>query len=475
MMRALFILFLFCLPTLAQVRVVKIWEIPTELTTVSNSDQVAIADMHSVGGPTTKRITVGNLTGLIGSGFLALPTNSPANSQFVQRTGDANKWITLGTSAYSNSTAFLSSSLNVVTQNFAPDMTFLSGVSASSFTSGDSVTATSLIADSLNIAGGNATIDVSGFGTFTGASMGAGGLSWGSGVGVLGNNGSATFANASITVGGQVNSTALQSSGLSGGGARVVKTDNVGVLGLPSASGAVPIDADGTAATFGQINALATGDILTNGHSALVTVSNRWTFKDAANATATITNGVVAAIVTASSLTNAGATASAVVITDANKKEIGLANGGAQTYVEGTTPPTYTYPFGVREWAGNTGNALIAAGVTCFYAPNGNSQTNVITTDTSVFTRNVVAKSTTFTNLNFILSAAPGASRTCTLTLMTNGVASSVVATATGAATTATSGSTSDPVIAGVQFGIRIVTQASSPSTLVSWSVEGFK
>ena len=41
-----------------------------------------------------------------------------------------------------------------------------------------------------------------------------------------------------------------------------------------AASGAVPVDADGSAATFAQINALAPSSVLTNGHSAAVTLNN---------------------------------------------------------------------------------------------------------------------------------------------------------------------------------------------------------
>jgi hypothetical protein len=126
-----------------------------------------------------------------------------------------------------------------------------------------------------------------------------------------------------------------------------------------------------------------------------------------------------------------------------------------------------------RVWAGNSANSLLGAGVTVFFAPNGNGQTNLQTSDVSTFTRNVVTRTTTLQNLYIILSAAPGASRVCTVTVMTNGVASSVVATASAAGTTGNSGALSDTIVAGVEVGIRVVTVASATSTKITWSLEG--
>lgn len=262
------------------------------------------------------------------------------------------------------------------------------------------------------------------------------------------------------------------------------------------------------------------GTIITNGHSAAVTVSNNWTFKDAANAQATITNGVFAGAGTFTTITNAAATASTIPVYDANKKTGSLANGGNNTVLHGTTPPaysavslsadvtgslamssitqpgtiitngatsahtvsnTFTIDAGhhliatnnISSWAGNTGSVLTAAAVTNFYALNGNSVTNVAGTDTTAWTRTLMTRTTTLQNLYILLSAAPGASRTTTVTILTNGVASNLEATATASGTTGNDTTHFVTIAAGTEVGIRIVTVTSATASRISWGVEG--
>lgn len=143
---------------------------------------------------------------------------------------------------------------------------------------------------------------------------------------------------------------------------------------------------------------------------------------------------------------------------------------GDVTTTAGTTATTLTiHPF---VWSGNTGNALVGAGVTCYYAPCGNSFTNILTTDTSAATRNVTTHTVTLSSLYVVMNPAAGSGKTDTATVMTNGIASSIVVNL--ANVTAGSDTThTETVVAGVEVGIRIVTAASSTASKFSWSLEG--
>lgn len=82
-------------------------------------------------------------------------------------------------------------------------------------------------------------------------------------------------------------------------------------VGSATASGAVPIDADGTATTSAQVNALFPSQLLSNGMA------------NATLVTPTLGNATV------SSLTNSGLTASRIAMTDANKALSSAAASGA--------------------------------------------------------------------------------------------------------------------------------------------------
>lgn len=68
-----------------------------------------------------------------------------------------------------------------------------------------------------------------------------------------------------VNVNGAVNATGYTNSGLTA--SRIMLTDANKAQASAAASGAVPVDADGSAATFAQVNALAPGTVMTNGMS----------------------------------------------------------------------------------------------------------------------------------------------------------------------------------------------------------------
>jgi hypothetical protein len=124
-------------------------------------------------------------------------------------------------------------------------------------------------------------------------------------------------------------------AGLTNGGgtaSRIAIHDaNNKIIGA-TASGAVPIDADGTATTFAQIVTLAPGRILTNGEVTSVTLSNDLSVVGAISSskfgvsTTVSSNWVGTANINATaSITNGGGTASTFAVHDANKKLIGTA------------------------------------------------------------------------------------------------------------------------------------------------------
>lgn len=103
---------------------------------------------------------------------------------------------------------------------------------------------------------------------------------------------------------------------------RHVMTDANKALTSAAASGAVPIDADGTATTSGQVNALFPGDILTNKYGAsAITLSNNVTI-DAAH-TLTANGGITSGALIATTVT---ATANLVATNAAVNNVSGFTN-----------------------------------------------------------------------------------------------------------------------------------------------------
>lgn len=85
---------------------------------------------------------------------------------------------------------------------------------------------------------------------------------------------------------------------------RLVLTDSGKSLSSAAASGAVPVDADGSATTFAQVNALAPGNIVTNGYSPALNLTGAVVIAtSAAGQYVAISNGVIG---TVAAITNAG-------------------------------------------------------------------------------------------------------------------------------------------------------------------------
>jgi hypothetical protein len=119
---------------------------------------------------------------------------------------------------------------------------------------------------------------------------------------------------------------------------------------------------------------------------------------------------------------------------------------------------------------GSTGNQVVPVNTTV-YLPLNNSFTNFFTTDASGGTRMVCPKTTLFTNLYVVASASMGGGKTTTVTLMTNGVASDLVASLT-ATTTGNDTTHGVTVLAGWQVGLKITTQSASTPVKYCWGIE---
>lgn len=126
---------------------------------------------------------------------------------------------------------------------------------------------------------------------------------------------------------------------------------------------------------------------------------------------------------------------------------------------------------GETVWSGNSGGQALAASTTCFYALGGNSATNLATSDVSAFTRTVLPKSKMIYGLSVIRDAAGGVGHTTTVTVMTNGVASSIVASLNNSLT-GSDFTHYEVVPDGCEVGIKIVTPASDTPGKHSWSLK---
>lgn len=124
-------------------------------------------------------------------------------------------------------------------------------------------------------------------------------------------------------------------------------------------------------------------------------------------------------------------------------------------------------------WSGTSGNTALAAATTYYFQPQ-NSSATLPTTDVSAGTRQMVTRTTVLTNLYVIQSAAAGSGKSYTYTVMTNGVASSMVATVTGAvATTANDLTHAVTIVPGVEVGVKVVTDSGATGAKVGWGFEG--
>jgi hypothetical protein len=127
----------------------------------------------------------------------------------------------------------------------------------------------------------------------------------------------------------------------------------------------------------------------------------------------------------------------------------------------------------VAIWTGVSGGTL-AVSSTHYAAPN-NSVSMTATTDTTGITRAPVPQSLTLTNLYVATSSNLGAGHTATLTIMTNGVATPIAVTISGASQNTGNDTTHSVTIpAGTLVGVRVVTGAAISLVDWSWSFEGW-
>lgn len=144
---------------------------------------------------------------------------------------------------------------------------------------------------------------------------------------------------------------------------------------------------------------------------------------------------------------------------------------GDVTTSAGSVSTTIAKPTGT--FYGNTGGALIGANVTAYYAPDGNSATNISTSDLTTQTRNELSQAITSVTLYARTSAAVGSGKTDTITVFTNGVSTGIQVAITGTSqTTGNATGTINSLAAGNEIGLQINTQSASTPVKWSWSLK---
>ncbi len=128
--------------------------------------------------------------------------------------------------------------------------------------------------------------------------------------------------------------------------------------------------------------------------------------------------------------------------------------------VSGAAAPTTA---NYSEIAGNSNNGTLATGSAYYFPANGSLSAST-TTDASAGTRTIIARAATIQNLYYIASA----SSTSTITVMKNGVATTVTCS-TSASTTCNDTSHTFTVVAGDELGIKIA--ATTTAVKHSWSI----
>lgn len=128
---------------------------------------------------------------------------------------------------------------------------------------------------------------------------------------------------------------------------------------------------------------------------------------------------------------------------------------------------------GASEMAsGNTGDFGVGTSQTIYYSL-WNSKTNQSTSDVSGGTRSLFPYTRVLTNFYIISSGTLGNTQTNRLTVMTNGVATGILADIQGTSITAASDTThSCTVQAGWEVGIRMVTTSSATVRKFGWALE---
>jgi hypothetical protein len=130
-------------------------------------------------------------------------------------------------------------------------------------------------------------------------------------------------------------------------------------------------------------------------------------------------------------------------------------------------------------WAGSSGNATLANNTTYYLQPNNSFQIpggpagNAFTMYTSAGSSTPIPESMTLTNLYVIVSASPGGANTESLTVLSNGVATTLTVSISGSSTAANDTTHSVTLPAGTQIGVKIVINGMATAADWAWSFEG--
>ncbi len=121
---------------------------------------------------------------------------------------------------------------------------------------------------------------------------------------------------------------------------------------------------------------------------------------------------------------------------------------------------------------GNTYNQTVAPGTTTFWPLWTQGQTNQLT-DSSSGTRNILTEPTILTNLYFYATFPAGVGKTNILTILTNGISTTMTAKIGGATITKATNTTEYlTILAGTEVGVNITTAPLAvPPSKFSWAV----
>lgn len=122
--------------------------------------------------------------------------------------------------------------------------------------------------------------------------------------------------------------------------------------------------------------------------------------------------------------------------------------------------------------SGNTGGIVVPAGVTNYF-PVSNSATNGYTVDSQGSSRTIIPFSGMMTNYYVVSNAAVGSGKTNTLTVLTNGVSTGIIATMGGTSlSNATDLAHGVLVGAGTGVSLQIITASASTAVKYAWGIQ---
>lgn len=161
-------------------------------------------------------------------------------------------------------------------------------------------------------------------------------------------------------------------------------TDYRNLIGALSNNAAYYFTNDSTGAGNSSAIVSGSGELITLGDGAaagVATLSGNNTFVGA-NTFGALSR--MASLYVTNGFTNEGLTANTAIISDANKKEISLANGGSTTVLYGTTPPTYSTAPGYALALFSAGNANMNTSTTYYFGGDPNTGTSSVETNNTL-------------------------------------------------------------------------------------------